>query len=132
MSELNSPFLSNEKEGQNTSNNKTEPNHNSPHTIDYQPQSHDNNKIVNQDNDEGEIEIKDDGKLLKNIIIALIIFLILAILGLVLYNFILSKKKQADQANQQSIQKVEPDSTIEGNNFEMNGRDFKAGSIVIE
>ena len=131
MSKINSPFLNNEGDNQNTNDNKTELSQDGSHTMDYQPHSP-NNKIVNQDNDEGSIEIKDDGKLLKNIIITLIILLILAILGLVLYNFIFGNKNQTDQQDQQAIQKVEPESNIEGKNFEMNGRDFKAGSIVIE
>ena len=132
MSKINSPFLDNEEGKQSANNNETEINQDSSHLMNYQPQSSNDNKIVSQHDDEGEIEIKDDGKLLKNIIIALIIFLILAILGLVLYNFIFSKKKQADQASQQAIQRVEPDSNVEVNNFEMKSRDFKAGSIVVE
>ncbi len=130
MSELNSPFLDNKEEENNINNNQVSSEDNNLHTMDYQPESIVDNQHSSENDNEGEIEIKDEGKLLKNIIIILIIFLILSILGLVLYNFIFGKKKEADKANQQSIQQVEQNAN--SNTFEMNGKDFNAGSIVIE
>ncbi len=134
MSEIKSPFLDS-KEGENNISDKrtiSEDDNNVHAMNDRQLElSGDNESFVNNE-DEGEIEIKDEGKLLKNIIIVMIILLILSILGLVLYNFIFNKKNEIDKINQQAIQQEKQKIGVDENTFEMEGKNFKAGSVVIE
>lgn len=134
MSEIKSPFLDS-KEGENNISDKRtiSGDDNNVHAMnDRQLElSGDNESFVNNE-DEGEIEIKDEGKLLKNIIIVMIILLILSILGLVLYNFIFNKKNEIDKINQQAIQQEKQKIGVDENTFEMEGKNFKAGSVVIE
>ncbi len=134
MSEIKSPFLDS-KEGENNISDKrtvSEDDNNVHAMNDRQLElSGDNESFVNNE-DEGEIEIKDEGKLLKNIIIVMIILLILSILGLVLYNFIFNKKNEIDKINQQATQQEKQKIGVDENTFEMEGKNFKAGSVVIE
>jgi len=74
----------------------------------------------------GTLEIKEDGKILRNIIIVLIVLLVLALLGLVGYN-VLNKGNGAE-----NIKVLKEESRVETGNFEMKGERFKASSIVIE
>jgi len=89
-------------------------------TISTQPEAFDENSVM---------EIKKDSNLLKSIIIALIILLILAILGLTLWNFFnKNKTKPADN----KIIKQEEKMIIETPSFEMSGDRFRASSVVVE
>ncbi len=134
MSELKSPFLDNKMDENSVSDKQTtSESDNNVHTMnDYQPESSIDNKSFVNNEDEGEIEIKDEGRLLKNIIIVMIILLILSILGLVLYNFLFNKKSEIDKINQQAIQQEKQEVGADENAFEMEGKNFKAGSVVIE
>ncbi len=134
MSEIKSPFLDS-KEGENNISDKravSEDDNNVHAMNDRQLESSGDNESFVNNEDEGEIEIKDEGKLLKNIIIVMIILLILSILGLVLYNFIFNKKNEIDKINQQAIQQEKQKIGVDENTFEMEGKNFKAGSVVIE
>ena len=134
MSEIKSPFLDS-KEGENNISDKravSEDDNNVHAMNDRQLESSGDNESFVNNQDEGEIEIKDEGKLLKNIIIVMIILLILSILGLVLYNFIFNKKNEIDKINQQAIQQEKQKIGVDENTFEMEGKNFKAGSVVIE
>ncbi len=131
MSEFNSPFLDNQEDKNNT-NEKISENSKDIHTADHQSNPSVSQQSFDEYNNEGEIEIKEEGKLLKNIIIILIILLILSILGLVLYNFIFNKKKQINKINQQVSQQEKSGVSVDENTFEMEGNNFKAGSITVE
>ncbi len=130
MSELNSPFLNNNK-GENNINNKINSDSDDFQTESSQPESEIGQQFTTSSN-EGEIEIKEDGKLLKNVIIIMIIILILSILGLILYNLIFNKKNEMNGINQQATQQMNAGTTTNDNVFEMEGKKFKAGSVVIE
>lgn len=72
------------------------------------------------------LEIKEEGKVLRNVIISMIVLLVLALLGLLMYNLF---NKSGEPANTTILKE---ETNVEITNFEMKGEEFKAGSIIIE
>ena len=100
--------------------------------INYTPASSENSKDdTGQQKQEGEvIEIKEEGKLLRRIITAIIILLLLALLGAGLF-YILQLKKNNSGPNE-DINIQEDQSSIGVGDFEMEGDEFGADSVVVE
>jgi hypothetical protein len=82
--------------------------------------------IPEVNSDVASLEIKEDGKVLRNFIITMIILLVLSLLGLVMYNLL----NKSGEVSESKVLKEE--TSVEINNFEMKGEKFKAGSIIIE
>ncbi len=122
MSKIKNPFLNEEESLQTFSSDSKAVDIGEQNSI----QNNEQPIINNDESSVGSLEIKEDGKMLKNVIVLMIILLILALLGLAMYNLL---NKQNKPLKNDNIDKI---NNVEVNNFEMNGRKFKANSIVVE
>lgn len=82
--------------------------------------------IEANDKELGSLEIKEDGKVLRNIIIIMTILLVLSLLGLIAYNLLNKNGGSSDP------KVLEEETSVKITNFEMKGKEFKVGSIIIE
>jgi preprotein translocase subunit SecG len=143
MSEIKNPFLGSLDENDNSIQSEANDDVHNSQTV---PVSRNNDvrKLSNKEgvssntttsvhpksfDESGVMEIKKDSNFLKNIIITLIILLILAILGLALWN--LFNKNKAKPANNE-ITKQDERTIMETPSFEMSGNNFRASSVVVE
>ncbi|GEM_PF-3870139 len=86
---------------------------------------------TDQQKQEGEvIEIKEEGKLLRRIITIIIILLLLALLGAGLFYIFQLKKNNSGPNEDINIQ--EDQSSIGVGDFEMEGDEFGADSVVVD
>jgi len=118
MSEIKSPFLNDEKKKDNTESYGYG---NKYRTVDDNEGAH---SFVRED--AGVLEIKEDGRLLKNIIIAMLILLVLALLALMAYNLFGKpfESPEVDGRNREI--------NLEITDFDMKGNDFQARSVIVE
>ena len=116
-------------EGQATGFQKTE---GQKSELSYAPSSSSENKNNNnQSTQTGEvIEIKEEGKWLRRVVIIIIILLLLALLGAGLF-YVLQLKKSNSGPNE-DINIQEDQSSIGVGNFEMEGDEFGADSVVVD
>ncbi len=123
MSNIKSPFLNKEESLQSFNDDNKAVDIGAQNSVQNSEQ-----RIINSndENNIGSLEIKDHGRVLKNIIVLMIILLILALLGLAIYNLLNKQNKPLKNDNIDKIKNVEVD------NFEMNSGQFKAGSMVVE
>lgn len=82
---------------------------------------------VDANNEKNEsLEIQKESKLLRNIIITMIVLLVIALMGLLLYNLL---NKAGGPADTESAQFK---TSVEVNDFDMKSEKFRARSIIIE
>jgi hypothetical protein len=74
----------------------------------------------------GSLEIEEDGKLLRNIIIVMIVLLVLSLAGLIIYNLLNTPEKPAN------VNDAKIETNVEVNSFDMKSEKFRASSMVIE
>jgi type IV secretory pathway component VirB8 len=84
-------------------------------------------KNISEDDSEESLEIQEEGRLLKRLIIIMIILLVAALIWLFLYNALHKKEDFPVNDNVETL-----NNNLNINDFDMRGEKFQAKSIIIE
>jgi len=137
MADVKSPFLNDDKQIDHNKEGEIKDAHEQHFGLETKVEENISHELNNENakeisrvdlnNEKSEsLEIQEESKFLRNIIVILIVLLVVALMGLILYN-LLNKTEGPINTDNTQIK-----TSVEVNDFDMKSEKFQARSVIIE